>query len=237
MSEAPFLKSLRYTPPTDAPETFPFSVPLFRRAWDVRFETSLTIVAGENGSGKSTLLEVIADHIGFGGRGGSQDHPTAEADVSLSPLRAAMRFSWLPKVTTGFFFRAESFTGLAAYLDAVADWPNEPDGAPRPLSARSHGEGTLALVAQRLQRSGRAVYLFDEPEAALSPRSQLALCGLLNRALATGTTQIVMATHSPLLMQLNPGALLYLDGEITRRDYRETPHFEIYRDCIERARF
>jgi predicted ATPase len=233
MSEAPFLKSLRYTPPNATPDDFPFSMPLFRRAWDLHFTSPLTILAGENGSGKSTLPEIIADNIGFSSNGGSQDHLTVETDVSLTALRAALRFGWLPKIKTGFFFRAESFATLATYLDTVANWPEPPGGAPRRLLGRSHGEGTLALMMQRLQRRGQAIYLFDEPEAALSPRSQILLRDLLRSVLATGTTQIVMATHLPLLMQISPGPLLYLDNEITYRDYRKTPHFEIYRDCIE----
>jgi predicted ATPase len=36
-------------------------------------------------------------------------------------LAQALRLSWQPKVTEGFFMRAESFYNFATYLDEVSD--------------------------------------------------------------------------------------------------------------------
>jgi predicted ATPase len=35
-------------------------------------------------------------------------------------LSDALRASWLPKITNGWFFRAESFFSVARYLDQAA---------------------------------------------------------------------------------------------------------------------
>ena len=38
-------------------------------------------------------------------------------------LAQALRASWLPKITTGWFFRAESFFSVARYLDEATRQP------------------------------------------------------------------------------------------------------------------
>jgi predicted ATPase len=70
------------------------------------------------------------------------------------------------------------------------------------LHTRSHGEGFLTFLESR--RTERGLYLLDEPEAALSFRSCLAVLILLGDAVAAGS-QVIMATHSPLLAAA-PGA-------------------------------
>ena len=66
----------------------------------------------------------------------------------------------------------------------------------------SHGEGFLTVFDAMFRSPG--IYLMDEPEAALSFRSCLRLVGLVHRLAASGS-QVVVATHSPLLTAL-PGA-------------------------------
>ncbi len=56
----------------------------------------------------------------------------------------------------------------------------------------------------------------DEPEAALSLTSCLALVGLLDR-LARGGAQVLCATHSPLLTALPGATVLQLDSGASRR--------------------
>ena len=51
------------------------------------------------------------------------------------------------------------------------------------------------------------LYLLDEPEAPLSPQSQLALMAMMQDMLAEGA-QFVIATHSPILLAY-PGATIY----------------------------
>jgi predicted ATPase len=45
----------------------------------------------------------------------------------------------------------------------------------------------------------------DEPESALSPQRQLDLLGLLDRINQSAVSQVIRATHSPILMAV-PGA-------------------------------
>jgi predicted ATPase len=77
------------------------------------------------------------------------------------------------------------------------------------LQARSHGESFLAVFRHRLADVG--VYFLDEPEAALSFQSCLGLVALLDVMRREGS-QVVVATHSPLLVSL-PGATLLEVGE------------------------
>src|SRR5215469_1959150 len=103
---------------------YPFCLPLFRSEFALAFERAITIIVGENGTGKSTILEGIAALAGYDEAGGGKgyrpvDHSRA-IDVSGGDLAQALRASWLPKITTGWFFRAESFFSVARYLDVAA---------------------------------------------------------------------------------------------------------------------
>ena len=51
------------------------------------------------------------------------------------------------------------------------------------------------------------VYIFDEPEAALSPQRQLTLLLEIYRC-AKGGAQFIIATHSPILLGI-PDAEIY----------------------------
>ena len=73
------------------------------------------------------------------------------------------------------------------------------------LDANSHGESFLKLFQLRLVPGG--LYLLDEPEAALSPQSQLACLAMIKESVDDGS-QFVIATHSPILMAM-PGATTY----------------------------
>jgi predicted ATPase len=77
------------------------------------------------------------------------------------------------------------------------------------LQHRSHGESFLAVLQHKFTDVG--VYFLDEPEAALSFRSTLGLLALLDVMRREGS-QVVVATHSPLLVTL-PGATLLELGE------------------------
>ena len=129
---------------------------------------------------------------------------------------------------SGFYLRAESFFNLAAYIDDVGDIGNLYGG--RKLHAQSHGESVLALLSHRLRSMRRGMILMDEPEAALSPSSQMAFLGFLREWDRLGNVQVIIATHSPIIMSY-PGATLYwFDGEgIAERTVEETEHYRITR--------
>ncbi len=226
---APFLQRLVVRPNgLESKEGYPFDLPWLNDDFEMRFTTPVTIIVGENGSGKSTLIEAIAAISGFDEAGGSKDHRAVDhsraADKSGALLGDSLRAGWLPKVTNGWFFRAETFFSVARYLDQV--------GSPSAgFLSGSHGEGFIRVFEERMSRQG--IYLMDEPESALSPKRQLELLKFLVKVQQDETAQVIMATHSPLLMAVPDATLL----KVTRRGfgpvhYRDTEHFQLYQSFI-----
>ena len=71
-------------------------------------------------------------------------------------------------------------------------------GPPPDFLSHSHGEGFLRFFEERCQRQG--IFIFDEPESALSPSRQIEFLKLMRRMEDIGHCQVIMATHSPMLM-------------------------------------
>lgn len=223
---APFLREVASIPDRFDLSVFPFNIPAFSGGIDLRFDSRVTFFVGENGSSKSTLLEAIAECCGFNPEGGNRDHHRAMF-ADRSPLARALRLSWLPKVTEGFFMRAESFHNFATYLDEVSDLRAY---GGKSLHAQSHGESFLALFANRFEQG---IYILDEPEAALSPRRQLSLLKIIHDLESPRHAQFLIATHSPILLSY-PGAVLNcLDGDKIRRiAYQDCDHYRLTRDFL-----
>jgi predicted ATPase len=74
------------------------------------------------------------------------------------------------------------------------------------------------------------VYFLDEPETALSPRSQLELLAIIEENSRAGHAQFFIATHSPILLACD-GATIYSFDEIPVRtiEYEETDHYKVYK--------
>jgi predicted ATPase len=223
---APFLRRIVSLPDRVEPTRYPFNIRAFSHGIDVTFRGAVTCFVGENGSGKSTLLEALAECCGFNPEGGNRDHHRA-VFAERSPLAQALRLSWLPKVTDGFFMRAESFYNFASYIETVSDLRAYGGTS---LHQQSHGESFLSLFVNRFEQG---LYILDEPEAALSPQRQLTFLRIIHDLAAPGHAQFLIATHSPIVLSY-PGAVVYsLDGDAIREvDYRETPQFLITRDFL-----
>jgi predicted ATPase len=170
----PFLRRVTSLPEKTDPSRFPFNVRAFARGIDLGFRSNVTFFVGENGSGKSTLLEAIAECCGFNPEGGSRDHYFATFG-DRSDLAEALRLSWMPKVSEGFFLRAESFYNFATYIDQVS---NLRAYGGKSLHEQSHGESFLSLFVNRFEQG---IYILDEPEAALSPQRQLSFLKIIPR--------------------------------------------------------
>lgn len=204
-------------------DAYPFCLPMFREPnFELEFDTPVTIVVGENGTGKSTLLEGIAVLAGFeeggGGRGIGAVTYDEFTEAGGGKLAEALKGSWLPKVGRGWFFKAETFFSLARYIDGD-------------FLSYSHGEGFMRFFEERCQRPG--IFFFDEPESALSMTRQFDFLKLLRRMQELGNSQVIMATHSPILMALPDARLLRLEKYGLRPVVLEdTDHYRMMREFI-----
>jgi predicted ATPase len=230
---APYLKRIWLDPSRVSDRAaYPFCLPLLQNDFELNFDRAITIIVGENGVGKSTLLEGIAVLAGYDEAGGGKgympvDHSRA-IEAMGGTLSSALRAAWLPKITKGSFFRAESFFSVARYLDEAA--LDDPLGRPPPdFLSHSHGEGFLCFFRERCQKQG--MFIFDEPESALSPNRQLEFLKLLRRMDAIGHCQVIMATHAPMLMAYPNATLLRMtkDG-LEPVTVKQTDHYRVMRD-------
>ena len=229
-----FIQQVRFELPEGKEgKQYPFSIPAVRACREMNLEAPVTIFTGENGSGKSTILEAIAVAAGLNAEGGSQNF-TFSTEASHSVLHEhtqLVRGIYRPK--DSYFLRAESFYNVATDIDHM---DRDVKRGPRLITSyggvslhhQSHGESFLALVENRF--GGNGLYVFDEPEAALSPTNQLVLVRLICQ-LAERKSQFLISTHSPILLCI-PGAQVY---ELSREEdplrqvnYRETQLFRLY---------
>ncbi len=239
---------------------FPFDVPAIADLPALELDRPVTILVGENGSGKSTLLEAIAS-AARATTAGSVEAADDDTLAGLRALAADLRLSWSSRTRRGFYLRAEDFfgfarrmgtmraeleAGLAATLEAYADreaYARDLAAAPyrkeigdlerrygAGLDARSHGEAFLDFFQSRFVPGG--TYFLDEPEAPLSPSRQLAFLSLLREAVEAGG-QVVMATHSPILLACPDAAIWSFDEPPIRRvGYDELEHVRLTRDFL-----
>ena len=208
--------------------TYPFNVPTIASLHDLEIQKPAVFFVGENGSGKSTLLEAIAIHYGFGGEGGNRNFSSAttESVRSVEPLVKALRIAFSRRTGRGFFLRAESFFNTASAIDALGTI--DAYGG-RSLHAQSHGESFLALAASKFNQDG--LYLLDEPEAALSAQRQLSLLLILHELIKRRReVQVIIATHSPILLGYPDAQILsFDDGRVHQVGYTETQPYQLYR--------
>jgi predicted ATPase len=192
---------------------WPYTIPAVRDLVEKGFEPApgLTVLIGENGSGKSTIVEAIAAawsrHVRADRRNVSLK-ATAEPSSEDSDLDRALRLiGTRGGGKGGFFLRAERMHDLFTAVGSEGRWADRFGGVD--LHARSHGQAFIQVLKTRVVERG--LYLFDEPEAALSFTSCLGLIALLARLPGEGS-QAIVATHSPLIAA-TPGATLVEVGE------------------------
>lgn len=203
---------------------YPFSIPAFKGLESIEFKSGVTFFVGENGTGKSTLMEAIAFKCDFNTAGGGRNN-VYEVPSSETALGEFIRLSWTPKITDGFFLRAESLYNFASYIDNLGPEAYQAYGG-KSLHAQSHGESFLSIFSNRFGKRG--IYLLDEPEAALSPIRQLGLLRIIKELVQEGQSQFIIATHSPIILAYPGAQILDFDSSpITETAYENTSHYQI----------
>jgi len=243
-------------------DQFPFTVPAIRALDGLPLERPVTFFVGENGSGKSTLLEGIAAaaRLATVGSAEVQQDDTLAAQRRLGKalrlswarrttrgffLRAEDFFGFAKRLAR---MRAELIVEMreAAELYKAGGRSQTALGLKQgplqasiaelekrygaELDANSHGESFLKLFQSRFVPGG--LYLLDEPEAPLSPQSQLSLLAMIGDMISQDA-QFIIATHSPLLLAF-PDAQIYSFDRIPVQAvaYEELDHVRITRDFL-----
>jgi predicted ATPase len=211
---------------------YPFNIPVLRATPELVFRRPIAFFVGENGSGKSTLLEAITRKCGVYVWDKPPRH-LAHNNPYEDRLADYISVTWANGSAPGSIFRAETFRDLADFLDDVAlcDPGRLKYHGGRILNTLSHGEGILSYFSARYHIKG--IYFLDEPEAALSPASQVKFLKVLQQVEAAGHAQFIIATHSPILLAY-PGAQIFsFDGtHIEEVAYEDTPHYRLYKQFL-----
>jgi predicted ATPase len=196
------------------------------------FHTPVTFFVGENGSGKSTLLKALARSCGIH-IWQEQERTRYNHNPYENKFCNYLGIEWSDGRVPGSFFGSDIFHHFTQILDewATADPGQLAYFGGRSLMTQSHGESLMSFFRSRYQIKG--LYLLDEPETALSPRSQIALLELLKSTVGADHAQFIIATHSPLLLAC-PGAVIYsFDyNPIKQIEYEETEHYRIYKNFL-----
>lgn len=189
-------------------DRWPFTLPVVKEIHrhGLELNPGATIILGANGSGKSTIIEALAAAWARRARGKRNDwllQAVTEPSHEDSDLHQALRLDCTRAGGQGgMLFRAERIHAQASLFEHRGRWQEHL--APAPVLTQSHGEGFLQLLAGMTAEPG--LYVLDEPESALSYDSNLVLVNLMADMVAAGS-QLVLATHSPILAAL-PGATL-----------------------------
>ncbi len=224
-----FLRSFRLDRSSDIDvSAYPFNIPSLESFEELELNPKVTFLIGENGSGKSTLLEALAATLGINPEGGSSylNFQTRASHSKLSNHIRIVRGTRRP--TDSYFLRAESFYNVATAMENLA-LPGEPPKDPI-LHEFSHGEAFFKVAFDRLGKNG--LYLFDEPEAALSPTRQLSFLGRMHD-LCSKNCQLIIATHSPILLAYpNSSIFHFSDKGIRAVEFEETEHFQVTKNFL-----
>ena len=195
------------------------NIPAIKSLKSLELSNPVTFFVGENGSGKSTLLEAVAVAYGFNPEGGTKNYNFSTYDSHSKLCDALLLVKGYRKANWGYFLRAESFYNVATMEEEYEEYLSDR------YHEKSHGESFLAMLQKQMKPNG--LYIFDEPEAALSPQRQLTLLVEINRCAKQGA-QFIIATHSPILLGLpNAEILSFDDGAIHPCEYEETDSYQV----------
>lgn len=214
-------------------DNYPFCLPILQNTKQVILENPVTLFVGENGTGKSTLLEAMAVACGIHiWRNEERSRPGY--NPYEDKLHRHISVEWENGRVPGSFFGSKIFQHFAELLDewAAADRGQLNYFGGKSLTTQSHGQSLMSFFRSRYQIKG--LYLLDEPETALSPRSQIDMLTLIRNMIGDGHAQFIIATHSPILLAC-PSATIYSFDHPTVLpvNYEETDTYRIYKSFLE----
>jgi predicted ATPase len=210
-------------------ERYPFNLSLFHRTKIIQFSSPVSFFVGENGSGKSTLLRAIAQKCGI--HIWKRDETVRlQANSYEDDLYKYIQTEWTDGPVSGSFFGSDIFRDFSHFLD---EWAVNDPGildyfGGRSLITLSHGQSLMSLFRARYRIKG--LYFLDEPETALSPKSQLELLDIFQEMSRAGHAQFIVATHTPILMSCSGAQILSFD-QVPVKDihYEDTDHYKVYK--------
>ena len=217
-------------------EHYPFTLPIIQDTQKIIFDSPITIFVGENGSGKSTFLEALVRASGVH-IWSNPEGRRFQVNPFEKELHHYLKLEWSNGRVPGSFFGSEVFNDFTHILD---EWAASDPGqleyfGGKSLVTQSHGQSMMSYFQSRYQIKG--VYFSDEPETALSPRSQLDLLDVITTNSCAGHAQFILATHSPILLSCE-GAKIYSFDHVPVRvlTYEETGHYQLYKRFFEESR-
>ena len=212
---------------------YPFNLKIYQESEPLTFQSPVTFLVGENGAGKSTLLKALCQkcgvHIWQNAKG-----MRLESNPYEEILYRYMDVKWTNGMVPGSFFGSETFQSFAECLDewAASDPETLKYFGGKSLITQSHGQSLMSFFRARYQIKG--LYFMDEPETALSPKSQLELVRILKDMGDAGHAQFIVATHSPILLACPRATIFSFDHcPVKPIDYEETEYYKIFKGFLE----
>lgn len=208
---------------------YPFSLPIFNRTKQLTFEAPVTFFVGENGTGKSTLLEAIAlaCNIHIWSRNEGARYQVNRYEKQFFKY---ISVKWFNGAVPGSYFGSEIFNDFRRIVDewAVSDPEQLKYFGGKSLVAQSHGQSMMSYFESRYRIKG--INFLDEPETALSPKSQLKLLEIIQNNTQQGHAQFIVATHSPILLAYENAKIFSFDDDSVKIiEYKETDPYKIYK--------
>ena len=214
-------------------EVYPFNLSIFQKTRQLPFTQPVTFFVGENGTGKSTLLRALAIKCGIH-IWEDKTRTRFETNHFKDDLYKTVQLIWENGVVPGSFFGSQIFQHFAQMLDewAKTDPKMLEYFGGQSLMTQSHGQSLMSFFSSRYKLKG--IYFLDEPETALSPKSQIQLLKLIYQHGFSGEAQFVIASHSPILLAC-PGATIYSFDDIPVKlmRYEDTAYYQVYKEFLE----